>query len=222
VSVADIAERQCLKDWVVRLVTAGCFGILAMALAADMGCIVQQEVTRVALLRLIADFCILWFYTMISCLALGRRSPVAKASGFLPRAEALLGTFLLFALPVVAPRHDTVLANTVSSSLLLVGDGFALFGLLHLGRSFSLMAEARRLVTDGPYRLVRHPLYVGESFAMFGLFVQFACWQAALLLALQMFFQLRRMLNEEAVLRSVYPEYSAYMERTARVIPGIW
>jgi protein-S-isoprenylcysteine O-methyltransferase Ste14 len=221
-SVAVVTEGQSLKDWAVRLVTAGCFGVLAMVLATDIGRIVQQEVARAALLRLIADFCILWFYTMISCLALCRRPPVAKASGFLPRAEALLGTFLLFTLPIVAPRHDTMLTNIVSSSLLLIGDGFALFGLLHLGRSFSLMAEARRLVTDGPYRLVRHPLYVGESFAMFGLFIEFACWPAALLLALQMFFQIRRMLNEETVLRSVYPEYNAYMARTARVIPGIW
>ena len=42
---------------------------------------------------------------------------------------------------------------------------------LALGRCFGVLPEARGLVTHGPYRLVRHPLYLGELAAMGGLLV---------------------------------------------------
>ena len=94
--------------------------------------------------------------------------------------------------------------------------------LLRLGRSFSVMAEARYLVTSGPYRFVRHPLYLAEELAVVGVFIQFASVWTALLLALQISFQLRRMHNEEAVLAATFPEYTAYQARTSRLIPGIY
>jgi protein-S-isoprenylcysteine O-methyltransferase Ste14 len=84
------------------------------------------------------------------------------------------------------------------------------------------MAEARRLVTDGPYAIVRHPLYVAEELAVLGIFIQYASVPAALILAVQALCQLQRMHNEEAVLRRSFPEYSAYAARTARLFPGVW
>jgi protein-S-isoprenylcysteine O-methyltransferase Ste14 len=43
-----------------------------------------------------------------------------------------------------------------------------------------------------------------------------------LLVAVHLGFQLRRMRNEEAILISTFPEYGAYKEKTARLIPGIY
>jgi protein-S-isoprenylcysteine O-methyltransferase Ste14 len=84
------------------------------------------------------------------------------------------------------------------------------------------MAETRQLVTSGPYRFVRHPLYAAEELAMLGLFMQFASIWTALLLVVQIGFQLRRMHNEEAVLSASFSEYDAYRRNTARLIPGIY
>jgi protein-S-isoprenylcysteine O-methyltransferase Ste14 len=84
------------------------------------------------------------------------------------------------------------------------------------------MAETRQLVTTGPYRFVRHPLYLAEEIAMVGVFVQFASVYTALLLAAQIAFQLRRMHNEELVLTASFPEYAAYQRHTARLVPGIY
>jgi hypothetical protein len=75
------------------------------------------------------------------------------------------------------------------------------------GRSFSLMAGTRQLVTSGPYRFVRDPFYPAEEIAMFGLFMQFASPSSPLLLAVHITVQLRRMHNEELVLTASFPEY---------------
>ena len=77
------------------------------------------------------------------------------------------------------------------------------------------MAESRQLVTSGPYRFVRHPIYAAEEIAAIGIFMQFASVWTALLLAAQIAFQLRRMHNEEAVLRASFPQYEAYRRSTA-------
>ena len=84
------------------------------------------------------------------------------------------------------------------------------------------MAEARKLVTHGPYRLVRHPLYLAEEVATIGIFLQFLSWPAAAVLALHFGFQIARMLNEERVLGEAFPEYADYARRTARLMPGVW
>lgn len=211
-----------LPDWSARLAITTCFGLLGFTFVGDIWRILQSPVEALMLTRLAADCSVLMFYVMIVCLALTRLAPVAKLPGLLPRIEALIGTFLLFALPLVAARQDTVAANLTSSCLIAAGDGLAVYALSHLGRCFGIAPEARGLVMDGPYRLVRHPVYLAEEIALCGLFVQFASWSAALLLAVQIFFQIRRMLNEEAVLTLAFPEYAGYMKRTARLIPATW
>ena len=57
----------------------------------------------------------------------------------------------------------------ISTLLLLGGNALAVLVLVQLGRSFSVMAEARRLVTSGVYRWVRHPLYLAEELAVIGI-----------------------------------------------------
>jgi protein-S-isoprenylcysteine O-methyltransferase Ste14 len=110
----------------------------------------------------------------------------------------------------------------VATVLVLVGTAAGIITLMRLGRSFSMMAEARRLVTSGPYRFVRHPLYLAEELAIIGLSMQFFSAAAAFVLFVQIAFQLRRMHNEEAVLEETFPEYAAYRRRTARLLPGIY
>jgi protein-S-isoprenylcysteine O-methyltransferase Ste14 len=162
------------------------------------------------------------FLLLLAAATILRARPTGKARGLEPRISAMIGAFLVYAIPLFPRRELPVIAEMVSTLLVLFGSAAAIYTLLQLGRSFSLMAEARRLVTSGPYRLVRHPLYLAEELAVIGISMQFFSLSAAFVLAVQIAFQLRRMHNEEAVLAESFPEYAAYRQRTARLLPGVY
>jgi protein-S-isoprenylcysteine O-methyltransferase Ste14 len=162
------------------------------------------------------------FFVTLARTVVVRARPTGKARGLEPRVSALIGTFLI-AVVVLFPRRElSFTAGVVSTLLLLTGNAIAVYILSHLGRSFSIMPEARGLVTSGLYRYVRHPLYVAEMIASIGTVLQFLSVWTALILAVQITFQLRRMHNEEEVLMEIFPEYAGYKENTARIIPGMY
>jgi protein-S-isoprenylcysteine O-methyltransferase Ste14 len=162
------------------------------------------------------------FLLLVAAATVLRTRPSGKASGLEPRISALAGSFMVYGI-VLFPRHELPLSlEMVSAVLILIGSVGSVIALVRLGRSFSVMSETRRLVTSGPYHFVRHPLYLAEEIAIFGLFMQFVSVWTALLLAVQIAFQLRRMHNEESVLTASFPEYVAYRQTTARLIPGIY
>lgn len=151
-----------------------------------------------------------------------RAQPVREASGWQPKISALLGLTLGNVLLLLDRTELSPQLSVLSALLLLVGNYLCIVTLLHLGRSLSIMAEARRLVSNGPYRWVRHPLYFAEEIATVGIFLQFSSWAAAGVLSVHFVFQIARMLNEERVLTEAFPEYRDYAARTARLIPGVW
>jgi protein-S-isoprenylcysteine O-methyltransferase Ste14 len=164
---------------------------------------------------------LLFFFTLVLFTML-RSRPIAKAPGLTPRITALTGTFLLMALPSFPHRQLSVEMNIVSSIIILAGNCLAAYVIFRLGRSISIMAEARKLVTKGPYGVIRHPLYLAEEVAVIGIFLQYASPWTALLVAAHWLLQMARMRNEERVLCATFPDYRGYMERTARILPGIY
>lgn len=164
----------------------------------------------------------LCFLALMTVLFLIRLEPIEKTKRILPRVMAIAGTFFV-ALVTLFPRANLSMIQTViASSISIVGTGMSIIALAHLGRSFSLMAEARRLVTTGPYRIIRHPLYLFEELACVGVLLQFLSFYTALIFLLHILIQVQRMKNEEAVLEKAFPEYQAYKGRTARVIPKLY
>jgi protein-S-isoprenylcysteine O-methyltransferase Ste14 len=176
----------------------------------------------VLVLTILSKLAVLLIATVIVGLLIFRLPPRSGARGFLPRAAALLGTYLSVGIAMLHPAHLPVSMLALSTALILGGTAFAINALLHLGRSFSLVAEARKLVTSGPYSMVRHPLYLGEEVAIFGMAIQFFSPLAGLLLALQIACQIYRMGREEDVLTQAFPDYRDYKARTFRVVPGLY
>ena len=159
----------------------------------------------------------------VACLYALRLRPIRKASGVWPCAAAILGGFLILGLLLLDQRTDLPLAaQATACGLILVGNGFAVYVLTYLGRSFSILPESRRLVTSGPYRVVRHPLYLAEAVATLGVFIEFFSPLALILFVAQFFMQIVRMHYEENVLRETFPEYNGYSRNSWRLIPRVY
>ena len=82
----------------------------------------------------------------------------------------------------------------------LPGLGLALWAMLALDRSFSVTPAKRELVSDGPYRVLRHPMYAGELLSLTGILLgNFSCWNGLgfVLFLLSLLWRIRK---EEALL----------------------
>jgi protein-S-isoprenylcysteine O-methyltransferase Ste14 len=173
-------------------------------------------------LSTVAHVATLAFLAILVVMFAVRHVPQRTAPGFYPRCAAVAGTFLSVGM-VQLPLQELSYALYLGSLLLIIGGtGLAIYAALVLGRSISILPEARRLVTCGPYALVRHPLYLGEIVATAGMALQYLSVWALLLLALVCAFQLQRMNYEQQLLLRVFPQYKDYMARTARLIPGVY
>ncbi len=176
----------------------------------------------VAVLQIMATVASVLFCGLLVVMLLVRTVPRARASGMLPRILAVTGTFLgtgfLYLKPVPLPLPLGIAMIVV----LAVTAAIEIYVLAWLGRSFAIMAEARKLVTGGPYRFVRHPLYVAETVGMAAVMVQFFGVPALALSLAYAAAQVGRALCEEKILADTFPEYGAYAARTARFIPGIY
>ncbi|MGY4506353.1 protein-S-isoprenylcysteine O-methyltransferase Ste14 [Bradyrhizobium sp. GM24.11] len=173
------------------------------------------------LLGVAARFANFMFLILIAATALTRLSPILKAKGIEPRVSALLGTFLCTALAVLPKTELGPVMSTTSTLLILTGAASSFIVLRWLGKSFSILAEARQLVTSGPYKVVRHPLYLCEGIALIGVALQVISPLAIAAVLVIALIQFRRMINEEAVLNSAFPEYRAYAGRTPRIAPRL-
>ena len=171
--------------------------------------------------RTVSEICTLVFFALSIVMYAVRYVPQRSAAGFYPRFAALAGTFSSLGFLLMPVQELSTTLYLVSLLLLIAGIAFAIWALLVLGRSISLLPEARRLVTAGPYAFVRHPLYLGEMVAV-GIALQHLPPWALLLFGLIWAFQLQRMTYEERVLLQSFPDYRDYVARTARLVPGVY
>jgi protein-S-isoprenylcysteine O-methyltransferase Ste14 len=117
--------------------------------------------------------------------------------------------------------HLSLGMQILAALLIGLGSLGSFLVLWRLGKSFSIMPEARKLVTGGPYVWARHPLYAVEMITVSGTAVQFqAPWSWLVALAVVALLWIRSH-YEEQVLAENFPEYDAYRARTKRFIPGV-
>lgn len=208
-----MGSQGALHRAAARLLPAGLFAAVAVlnlhaALVADSRTTVIHQLLSAAL----------WF--MFAALVVIRPVPLRRTSSRTAVAVAFGAQGAVIVLGVIGGDAGSGTVVAVGSVLLAAGLVFALVSVAVLGRCFGVLPDVRGLVTRGPYRYVRHPLYLGELVAALGvalgaqrLMLALAVWVVVIVL------QLVRTGYEERSLAAEFPEYLTYSQHTKRLVP---
>jgi protein-S-isoprenylcysteine O-methyltransferase Ste14 len=169
----------------------------------------------------------------------GTRRQVGRITGqmgrYLRSPWFYLGTSALFfgicylawvPLPLTIPPQAQIWALTIGSLLYFPGMGLALWGRLALGKNYFVstgfgaqLFTNQQLITDGPFAIVRHPMYSGLILAALGSLLIYHTWTTVLFAfcAPALFLRARR---EEAALAAEFGEqWQAYCQRVPAFHP---
>jgi protein-S-isoprenylcysteine O-methyltransferase Ste14 len=96
-----------------------------------------------------------------------------------------------------------------------------------LGTNWSITLQVRenhRLVVEGVYRRIRHPMYTALFLYSVGQVFVLPNWVAgpSYLVTFGILFALRVRAEEKLMLEEFGADYAAYMARTKRLMPGVW
>jgi protein-S-isoprenylcysteine O-methyltransferase Ste14 len=131
----------------------------------------------------------------------------------------IAGSFLVL---LVRPTGGTAVADAAGFALQLFGTVFQVYGKVVLGRSFGIVAANRGVVSSGPYRLVRHPIYLGYLVTHAGFLLSNTSVRNVAIYAAAYVFQFARICAEERVLAQD-GEYREYLRSVRyRLIPGVY
>lgn len=147
--------------------------------------------------------------------------PYLQLAGFVAIIGALAATWVPFT--EIAPRAISALLAFV---LILVGTGLRLWAALTLGRFFNrlvVVSVDHRLIRSGPYRLVRHPAYVGGLLTFLGIGLVFGnplSISAAVLVPLAAYSQ-RIRVEEQMLVHRFGDDYANYIRHVGRLTPRL-
>ena len=206
----------------------------------------QSIITLAGLRRALGD-CLLAVSFMLAMLPAGRELSftLAGAGNVIWIAGAAIMAVMSFAR--FAPRSTTVTLRTIVASgamlilpcfmrpidlstgaLATAGLVLELFGVVltqvarvYMGRSFGILPANRGIVSMGPFRWVRHPIYFGWLVLSIGYAMSYASPRNIMLIAVTLPFMVWRIDQEESHL-SADREYRSYMTRVPyRLWPGV-
>ncbi|MCK4734150.1 MAG: isoprenylcysteine carboxylmethyltransferase family protein [Methanophagales archaeon] len=147
-----------------------------------------------------------------------------------------LPTLIGFLIIFIAPYSDSHNILTINGGdilryfgliIFLVGYIFMIWAPLHLGKQFSWLVtvqEEHELVTDGPFRYMRHPRYSGIILWVFGVALTFLSIPGLVLAVLMSVLMLIRIPKEERMLHEEFgKEWEKFCKRTTKkIIPWIY
>lgn len=141
--------------------------------------------------------------------------------------------FLSFAGAAILPAIDHRFGwSDVPTSIVLLGD--LLIALSYLAFYFVFkentygaatieVAEGQKVISTGPYAVVRHPMYSGALILMLGVPLALGSWWGLLMLAPGVLALVWRILDEEKFLSRNLAGYKEYLSKVRyRLVPSVW
>jgi len=114
----------------------------------------------------------------------------------------------------------------------LMGDGLVALGLFinllvfrenSYGASNITVEEGQRVISTGPYALVRHPMYAGVLIMVMGVPLALGSWWGLAIMALVLPGLAWRSMDEEKLLKKDLPGYEEYVRKVRyRLVPYLW
>jgi protein-S-isoprenylcysteine O-methyltransferase Ste14 len=147
-----------------------------------------------------------------------REPPRAAVRSARARLAAYGGTFLLLVFIQVAHRYAPAWLTPTTwpafrglgALLWIAGSVWSAYSIWYLRHAFSIEPEARRLITSGPYRVARHPIYSGYLMQYAGMWLLYSTVPFAVVLVGWLLLVADRIRHEERVLAESFPEYADY------------
>ena len=157
--------------------------------------------------------------------------PVAEKQKSQKIIQALAGLF--FILPFITASIDHRLGwSTIPTRLVLLGDILVALGLYIVFLVFKEntftsatieVADQQRVISTGPYAVIRHPMYAGAFIMLLGIPLALGSWWAFIFIILLFAAIVWRLLEEERFLSKNLPGYTAYRQKVRyRLIPYVW
>ena len=111
--------------------------------------------------------------------------------------------------------------------LFVLGYGLTIYSIFLLGRYYSTYVEVlpqHKIIEKGPYRIIRHPNYLGQMVGVIGIGLALQSWAALLVLLIigAGYFAYRIRNEERFLVNEIGENYSDYVKRTKRLIPSVY
>lgn len=142
---------------------------------------------------------------------------------------AYIGFILILVIPALDHRFSW---SNVPFFIVILGDilviaGLYLYFLVLKENTFASatieITTDQKVITTGPYSLVRHPMYLGALIMLFGTPLALGSWWGLIIVVLYVFALVTRIRDEEKFLSKNLPGYDEYRQKVQyRLIPLLW
>jgi protein-S-isoprenylcysteine O-methyltransferase Ste14 len=138
----------------------------------------------------------------------------------------------LVALPILSGLDRRFGWSQMPPLISLIGDAllvlsFIMFYIVFRENSYGAsnvrVEQGQKVISTGPYALVRHPMYDGSIVMGIGMVLALGSWWALVLLVIMISVLVVRILDEEKVLAGELPGYTTYEQQVRyRLVPYLW
>ena len=158
-------------------------------------------------------------HVVVGILFLTRRSSLLRADNL--TLACCLPSFIAGGMAMkLAP--DSHLWSVLAQAVFAIGGLGTTVGLISLGKSFAVFPALRTIVTGGPFKLIRHPIYFSELLMILGCCLAMASAWRWPILAFAIATIVVRIIWEERVLSNSQAYLDFCQKVRWRLVPGLW